>query len=398
MSKNNDVCKVLFLPDAKPQDATAVQRAAGLSNGEWGIFNYDTSINIWANDNAAFAATDLPANFIIVYKGNGTIGTAGELYTSAGSHIQSRNVEQWSVNSDNVGVLQSIAVSAMEAESGSTADNYEYGIKFDFRGNSELYQRFGYNQASKFFMANTQCVGSGTASDDADAEVVAQWAEALANDPDQFMNMTIAGTGITNTPVIYTASGTPGLEGVWTAAGSVVTEAVALAGIRAYLTTSVDLTTTFQFQSFSSIYAFCNVNPKYFKQRAIIGIPSLLGGTCSFATVAETVAMKYPEGLGYDVQELEYQAEGFSSKPGIYRQSNLNGLPFSGAEFIAVSSTYYTVCALEYAQVSIGGWEQYSNNISTYIVLDSVPNGATDFPIGIFTVIAAATGAKTSIL
>ena len=395
MSRNNDVIKVLFLPDkvTKGADQSGFATASALANGDWGVFNYDTGANIWTAQATPFDADDISSNFVIAYRGDGTLGTAGELYTSSGTHIQKNNVKTWSINNDIAGVTQKIAVSAMGAESGASATNYNYGIKFDFRGNSELYQRFGANQASKFFMGNTQCVGTGTASDDADAEIAAQWAEALGNDNDQFMNISIAGTGITNTPVVYTASGTAGVAGAWSDDSGAVTEAVALAKIRLYATTSTDLAIVFEFQSFSSIYTFCNVNPKYFKQRAIKAIPALLGGDCAFATVAESQTMVYPEGLGYDVQELEYLAGGFTGKPGPYRQSRLNGLPFSDVEFIATAATSYTVCALEYDQMSIGGWQEYQNNLSTYIILQATPTDTAGYPKHIIDIIANGVGA-----
>lgn len=388
MSKNNDVFKTLFLPNDVAQ--TSGTRSAALTNGDWGVFDYDTGLSVTATTAAA-----IPGRFYIAYKGDGTLGVAGELYTTSGSHIQLKNVSNLTINNDNVATDQTLTVSAMEAQSGASATNYDYGIKFDFRGNTDVYQRFGANQASKFAMANTKCVGTGTASDDADAEVVAQWAESLANDVDQFIGFSVAGTGITNTPVVYTASGTMGTSGSWADSVGAITEAVALAQIRLYATTSTDLATVFTINSFSSMYSFCNVNPKYFKMRGIRAIPSLLGGTCAWGTFAETVSIIYEEGRGYDVQELEYLAGGFTGDPGVYRQSRLNGLPFTRSSFLAVSATFYTVCALEYAQFSIGGWQEYLNNQSTYIILPDTVTNTAGFPVHVLGLIASAAGAPS---
>ena len=393
MSRNNDVFKVLFLPNAIAEAYDQVERATGLSNGEWGVFDYDTGLNAWPLVGSAFVAADIPSNFYIAYMGDGTLGTAGKLYTSTGTHIQKKNIEGFTINNDNVATNQVVTISGLECQSGSTATNYDYGIKFDFRGNTEIYQRFGANQASKFAVANTKCVGTGTASDDADAEVVAQWAESLANDTDQFISMSISGTGITNTPVVFTASGIAGTAGAWADAGGAITEAVALAEIRAYATTSTDLAMAITVGQFSSTYTFLNVNAKYFKQRGIHAVTSLIADDCTFGTITATTPMVYEEGLGYDVQELEYLAEGFTGMPGPYRQSRLNGLPFQNTEFIAVKATKYTICSLEYSQFSRGGWQDYLNPQSTYIILQATPTNTAGYPLHMISLIVNAVGA-----
>jgi len=307
MSRNNDVSKVLFLPEKAAKAAGS--RVGALANGEWGVFNYDTGLTITAT---TITAATLPNNFFIAYVGDGTLGEAGEIYFSTGTHIQKRNLRYYTQNNPVTATGQVITVSGLEAQSGSGADNYDYGIKFDFRGNTELYQRFGMNQASKFATANTKCVGNGTASDDADAEVVAQWAKQIANDTDQFISFTVTGTGIgtsggsggSGTPgITFTASGNAGTVGAWTdndaaTANISITETEALAFIRAYATTSTDLSIAFTIDVFSSTYSFCNVNPKYFKQRGIKAIGSLVAENCTFGTITETTPMVYEEGAG----------------------------------------------------------------------------------------------------
>ena len=384
MSRNNDVFNVVFLPE-KAANVVLTDRVSDLIDGEWAVFDYDTGF-------AVNVATAVPNNFFIAYRGDGTLGVSGKIYISAGTHIQKRRLEYYSTSNDAVAVPQIITVSGMTAESGATATNYDYGIKFDFRGNTEVYQRFGANQASKFAIANTKCVGSGTASDDADAEVIAQWAESIANDVDQFINISVAGTGITNTPVEFTSSGVSGKVGVWNDSVGVITEAAALSQIRAYATTSTDLSTAFTINTFSSIYYFCNVNAKYFKQRQIVAIPAFTGGTCTWGTITATQDMVYEKGRGYDVQELEYLGGGFSANPGVYRQSRLNGLPFSDFNYVAVRDTFYSVIALSYDQFSVAGWQEHLNHQSTYFVLNKVMAATPNFPKPTLDAIAAAAG------
>jgi len=236
-------------------------------------------------------------------------------------------------------------------------------------------------------------VGSSGASAYAPAEVIAQFVESLAHDTDQFMNLSVTGTGLTGATV-YTASGTSNGTGTWTVNSVASTEAAALAAIRAG---TAAMALSISMQTFSQIYAFCNVNPKYFKQRQIAAVPSLTGGSCAWADFEETVATIYEEGRGYDIQELEYIAEGFLTGP--YRQSNLNGLPFMNAEFIASKDLYYTVCVFAYDQFSVGGWQEYLNNLSTYFVLDgestagdSAPATTAGYPKAVLNSIAKVQG------
>jgi len=405
MSTNNDVFKTLFLPN---KVAVTSGNIADLAEGDWGVFNYETGIAI----NVAAAIT-LPAGFIIAYKGDGTLGIAGEMYTSAGTHMQTKGVLGITVNNDNAAVSQVLRLSGLTAQSGADATNYDYGFKLDLRGNTDVYMRFGANQASKLFTANTKCVGSVGASGDADAEVAAQWAEGIANDQDQFLSVSVAGTGIGAAthvegdilgPVIYTASGVVGKAGVWSAlvvdsgdvteSVKVLTATEALTMIREYSTGSSDLVIDVTVGSFGSLYSFCSVNPKYFKQRQIKGILSLVGEECNFATVTETQAMIYEEGRGYDIQELEYLAGGFTGDPGPYRQSRLNGLPFAASSFLAVKDTFYTVATIQYVQKSVGGWQAYENNLSTYIVLQADPTNTAGYPLHAIGLLATALGVE----
>jgi hypothetical protein len=379
MSTNNDVFKTLFLPN---KVAVTSGNIADLSEGDWGVFNYETGVAI----NVASTIT-LPAGFIIAYKGDGTLGTAGEMYTSAGTHIQTKNFESITLNNDTAGVAQILQLSNVDI-----LEDDDISLKLDLRGNTDVYMRFGANQASKFFTANVKNLGNVGVSEDPNAEGIAQFAEGIANDVDQFLSLSVAGTGITNSPVVYTASGVSGKAGQWSDSVGDITAATALAQIRTYPTSSSDITMDITVGMLSSMYNFCAVNPKYFKQRAIKGVLSLNGGETVFATVTETQAMVYEEGRGYDIQELEYLAGGFTGDPGPYRQSRLNGLPFATSSFLAVKDTFYTVAALQYVQESVGGWQRYKNDVSTYIVLQATPTNTAGYPLHALGLLATALG------
>ena len=85
MSRNNDVFKTLFLPNTVAQTSGKV---GALTNGQWGVFDYDTGNAITATDIA-----NISQKYFIAYKGDGTLGVAGEIYTTTGTHIQKKNVE-----------------------------------------------------------------------------------------------------------------------------------------------------------------------------------------------------------------------------------------------------------------------------------------------------------------
>lgn len=357
MSRNNDVCKVIFTPITDGQ-VVVDTRIGDLAPGRWGIFNYDTGKAVHIA-----AADEVPNNWIYAQMaddGTNIVGTPGEIYTSTGTHIQTKNLRYATEDTGQDAVGQEIKFSVFNIQSGPDATQYDYGIKFDLRGNTEVYQRFGMNQATKFFMASTRCVGKegGTPAIYADAEVVAQWAEGIYNDVDKFLGFHVIGTGGDVKYWLDPATNK------WTFVGA-ADIADALEKIR-LITAGIEITVIVA--DFSKMQYFCNVNPKYFKQRQIKAIPSLIGGSCAWATIEETKAMEYESGYGYDIKELEYLAGGFTGKPGPYRQSRLHGLAFSDVEFLAVDKTKYDVLVLGYDQFSVGGWLEYLNNQSTYFV------------------------------
>ena len=391
MSTNNDVYQVLTIPnEASEVLAPATKTVADLGKGKWAIFNADDNkpIDITPTGGTPVGPIPLvmPARWYFAYRGgdNGTttpvIGEPDMLYKSAGTHIQSRYCKSYTGSLAKAPTAQTIELTNPVIQSGPDATNYDYGLRLDLRGNTEVYQRYGANQATKFFMANTRCVGDETAvtGQEADIEAAAQWAAQISYDTDKFLGVLVDVTGTGGTDTIkYDLDTTTNVFG-WTIDGAATTEALALAAIRAGATLD-----TFEIYIYplSSLYKFCNVNPKYFKQREIRAIPSLIGGNCKWGDFTETQAMTYEIGRGYDVKELEYVAGGWNGKPGPYRQSILHGLPFMDFEYLALKDHYYNVHTFQYDQFSVGGWLEYLNNLSTYIAVDlgaSVPaNPAT---------------------
>lgn len=91
-------------------------------------------------------------------------------------------------------------------------------------------------------------------------------------------------------------------------------------------------------------------------------------GLCN-GTITTITNLQFPEGKGYDLQVLEYEAGGWNGKPGPYRQGAITGLQKDGFEYFASSTGNYTQLVLEYDQFSVGGWLEYLNNLRTIVAI-----------------------------
>ncbi len=382
MSANNNVTQVVFLPNEAPVAAAA--RITALANGNWGVYDYDTGLSI-------DPASAVPARFIIAYRGDGTLGEAGKLYQNAGTHIQTDKISNASFVASKAAVGQALELQMITAQSGVDATNYDYGVKLEFRGNTDVYQRYGANQASKVFMANTSCVGKVGASSDAGSEVIAQLVGAIANDVDQFLSILVDDSelaGTTKTLVFVPGTGWENGDGV------AKTEEEALTAIRAITSNDTVVTISVVTKDIPALTKFCGINPKYFKQRQFSIIPSLIGENCNWADFNTSISMVYEIGLGYDIQELEYVAQGFGGQGSPYRQSGLHGLPFAKNEFVAIKTTKYDVYSFQYMQFSVAGWLEHLNHQTTHFIL---PDTNTTVKAALDAIIAASNAVVTTL-
>ncbi len=91
-------------------------------------------------------------------------------------------------------------------------------------------------------------------------------------------------------------------------------------------------------------------------------------GTCN-GTITPITDMQFPEGKGYDLQVLEYEALGWD-KIGPYRTLSITGLQKEGYEYFTSASANYNVITMEYDVWSkSGSAHEYENPMKTYIAI-----------------------------
>lgn len=362
MEVNNEIFQVLAV---KGNAIAAGSTPDALASGEWGIFDYETGKSIDGTSSA-----NIPNKFFFAAR-----DANGILRTSAGQGIQLKGLRSVRKSVGHGETGQEITLNGLTLiNSSANSSNTTFGVKLDFRGNTEVYQRFGMNQASKTFVGDVTCEDSTKRIPKLIEELIIQ----VAADTDKFIDLEVTGTGLTYATFAVQKYAYDAVNEAWTVfyndgtndtSASIKQEDV-LADIEA--NGGDDLAMKFIMTNFSEIYAFCNVNPKYFKSRQIKAIPSLVGGNCAWGTIAETKAMGYATNLGYDVQELEYLAGGWNGIPGPYRQSGLHGLPFNKFNYQVSTSdakSVFDITTVEYDNESVGGWQFYKNSAATFFAV-----------------------------
>ena len=407
MSRNNDVFKVLV---AETTLTTAGQSVSQLAPKQIGVFNADTNLSLAANSAA-------PKGFYLAVgvadKSNPAI--LGDVVTSAGQLIQKENVKFYQAQKYSAGLPEIVEITNFTAKSDS-----EYAIKFEFR-NQRIYNQQGYNQFSKTYVVKTSC---GTTSVGDPVELVTKFLEALNNDGtgmfkaeaisggtlltvttaptvagditvsigDVDIAVTVAATdtaaeaatkiatainAATTTDAKAVASGaTVQISNIVIGAEATVDEGTTLAVVTATggnvvidlatiaegVTPGIRVTT-----NPLAVSEFCNINTLYLKPRETVMIVSLTSGFDCGGIVEVIQDVVYEQGSGYDVRQREYKAGGWNGKPGPYRVSELNGVASNGFRYFSDADTKYNRVNLTYDQFSIGGWQEYLNNLATEV-------------------------------
>ena len=339
MSRNNDVFQVLV---TKGNQAVlgAGQEVTDLLPGQAGVFSFESNLSI--------DGTVPTRNFYVaVGLDEDGDGVTDNIRKSAGSHIQTRNIAFYSYRPFEAGRPM-----ILEFKDFKTSCGEQYGIAIEFR-NQQIYRTQGYVQFKvNYVVEGVCCDGCSTGCESGDDNLVAKkLVDAINNDPKGFVKAEMFNTTTDAVVTDYDAFVAANL--------AVNTDSDPANDVKL----GVRITSIPQ-----KINKYMGIDTKYFHMRETFLVPSkLIGFECNGEFSVKQTA-KVTQGLGYDIQYLEYLAGGWNGNPGPYRTYKVNGLA-KPITYVAETNTQYGILALTYDQFSIGGWLEYLNNEASIIAI-----------------------------
>lgn len=339
MATTNPVFQVLV------SKGNAACLAAGLAPsalavGQIGIFNYHTGLSVDGT-----VLMDTRDVFIAVGMDRDDDGSIDDIMTSAGQMIQRKNVTGYNLKCYSPALPKIVDITDFKAQCET-----EYAIKVEIRS-QRGYALHGYNQIAKTFQYMTSCCSTtdcNTCPDGDCNELAVGLAAQINADPEGLLVASIIDyTTTPGTPIVVTDVPT------WVADPANADKCL---GIR--LTSVPD-----------KLKSYCAVNLGYFNPRGTDIIVSPVTGFQCNGTVTVKQDLKFEEGLGYDIAQLEYEAGGFNGRPGPYRTSVTAGMPLESFESNVSSTSKYLEVNLIYDQESVGGWLEYKNNLNTILAI-----------------------------
>ena len=339
MSRNNDVFQVLVTKGNQAVLA-AGNEVTDLLPGQAGVFSFESNLSI--------DGTVPTRNFYVaVGLDEDGDGVTDNIRKSAGSHIQTRNIAFYSYRPFEAGRPMILEFKDFKTKCGE-----QYGIAIEFR-NQQIYRTQGYVQFKvNYVVEGVCCDGCSTGCESGDDNLVAKkLVDAINNDPRGFVKAEMFNTTTNAVVTNYDA---------FVAANLVVnTDADPTNDVKL----GVRITSIPQ-----KINKYMGIDTKYFHMRETFLVPSkLIGFECNGEFSVKQTA-KVTQGLGYDIQYLEYLAGGWNGNPGPYRTYKVNGLA-KPITYVAETNTQYGILALTYDQFSIGGWLEYLNNEASIIAI-----------------------------
>ena len=339
MSRNNDVFQVLVTKGNQAVLA-AGNEVTDLLPGQAGVFSFESNLSI--------DGTVPTRNFYVaVGLDEDGDGVTDNIRKSAGSHIQTRNIAFYSYRPFEAGRPM-----ILEFKNFKTKCGEQYGIAIEFR-NQQIYRTQGYVQFKvNYVVEGICCDGCSTGCESGDDNLVAKkLVDAINNDPRGFVKAEMFNTTTNAVVTDYDAFVAANLA---VNTDSNPTNDVKL-GIRI---TSIP----------QKINKYMGIDTKYFHMRETFLVPSkLIGFECNGEFSVKQTA-KVTQGLGYDIQYLEYLAGGWNGNPGPYRTYRVNGLA-KPITYVAETNKQYGILALTYDQFSVGGWLEYLNNEASIIAI-----------------------------
>ena len=350
MARNNDVFQVLVTKGNQQVLATG-NKVTALAPGQIGVFDANTNLSIQSGTYTKnfYLAVGLDLN------GD---GVTDEVAKSTGSHIQKKNVKFYSFRPHTASRPMKVVLKNFTADCET-----EYGIKLELR-NQEIYRSQGYNQFTKTYSIVTGCCdGCEPTCPSGDANEITKLLKInINNDPSGL----IKATAIARQPLTVATHGVS----VNIPLGGVVSDAnleaimvfnAAQANPSTFVYTDLEIETITQ-----AVDNFCSVNLKYFYPRETVVIATKIAGFKCNGTLEVTQKAAFEEGSGYDIKQLEYEANGWKKSP--YRLSTLNGVADERV-FNAVATEKYDQIALTHDQFSQGAWLEYFTNQATLVAI-----------------------------
>ena len=339
MSRNNDVFQVLV---TKGNQAVlpAGNEVTDLLPGQAGVFSFESNLSI--------DGTVPTRNFYVaVGLDEDGDGVTDNIRKSAGSHIQTRNIAFYSYRPFEAGRPMILEFKDFKTKCGE-----QYGIAIEFR-NQQIYRTQGYVQFKvNYVVEGVCCDGCSTGCESGDDNLVAKkLVDAINNDPRGFVKAEMFNTTTDAVVTDYDAFVAANL--------AVNTDSDPANDVKL----GIRITSIPQ-----KINKYMGIDTKYFHMRETFLVPSkLIGFECNGEFSVKQTA-KVTQGLGYDIQYLEYLAGGWNGNPGPYRTYKVNGLA-KPITYVAETNTQYGILALTYDQFSIGGWLEYLNNEASIIAI-----------------------------
>ena len=339
MSRNNDVFQVLVTKGNQAVLA-AGNEVTDLLPGQAGVFSFESNLSI--------DGTVPTRNFYVaVGLDEDGDGVTDNIRKSAGSHIQTRNIAFYSYRPFEAGRPMILEFKDFKTKCGE-----QYGIAIEFR-NQQIYRTQGYVQFKvNYVVEGVCCDGCSTGCESGDDNLVAKkLVDAINNDPKGFVKAEMFNTTTDAVVTDYDAFVAANL--------AVNTDSDPANDVKL----GVRITSIPQ-----KINKYMGIDTKYFHMRETFLVPSkLIGFECNGEFSVKQTA-KVTQGLGYDIQYLEYLAGGWNGNPGPYRTYKVNGLA-KPITYVAETNTQYGILALTYDQFSIGGWLEYLNNEASIIAI-----------------------------
>jgi hypothetical protein len=342
MSANNPVFQVL-VPTGDQSVLAAGSDVTALAVGQIGVFSATTNLS-------QDATTIVNERAIFLAVGVDTTGgsTLNDVATSAGQNIPRNDIDAYSFRCYNPEQPNIIDITDFT----NIACETTYSFKVEFRGNSQAYQMYGFNQFSKVFSVTTPCCGPGCDCPSGDCNKLAELlVNAVNADTDKIIFAEYLDyTTTPGSPVVVA----PGAVAAWIADPA---NAGKCLGVRV-----TDIP--------SKVYTYCNIPLRYYKNVQFLMIVSLIDELSCEAKSTIFQIPSFGEGQGKDIGWLEYEAGGYNGKPGPYRVGELAGTAIGNFQRFSTNAGKYNQLNLHYSPQIVGGWDEYKNKMNTIVAAE----------------------------